>query len=131
MGRIRTETKINGRQCWTLFDSGSRNTYIVSEAAQGLELKDLPSPRATALGGKVHAVNQVCLLFAEIEDHGLETLARVVDEIGDDEDGRPIEILFGALSMQEWGIRLDLQNEKLDWTRYTTDFVEFWLDRRH
>ena len=55
----------------------------------------------------------------------MKTHARVVDEIGNDEDGRPIDILFGALSMQEWGIRLDLQNENLDWTRYTTDFVEF------
>ena len=29
------------------------------------------------------------------------------------------------LAMQEWGIRLDLPNEKLDWSRYTNFFVEF------
>jgi Aspartyl protease len=125
MGRIRTETKINGKAYWTLFDSGARNTYMVRQAASGLDLKNLPAPQVTNLGGKAHQVQQVCVLLGEIEDHSVQTLARVIDEIGEDDDGRPIEILFGALSMQEWGIRLDLQAEKLDWSRYTNVFVEF------
>ena len=28
MGRIRQMIKIDGRQCWTLFDAGTRNTYV-------------------------------------------------------------------------------------------------------
>ena len=125
MGRIRTQTRIDGKLCWTLFDSGARNTYIVGEAARGLELKTLPVTQKTNLGGKVHKIDQSCLLFAEIEGHPLQVQARVIDEIGSDEEGRPIEILFGALSMQEWGIRLDLPNEKVDWSHYTTEFVEY------
>ena len=125
MGRIRAEIDVNGRKCWTLFDSGSRNTYIIRDAAQSLDLKDLRAERSVALGGKVHKINQSCLLFAEVEGHSVETHARVVDDIGTDEDGRPFDVIFGALSMQEWGIRLDLQSEKLDLSRYTTDFVEF------
>ncbi len=33
MGRVRENIEINGRQCWTLFDTGARNTYVVPEVA--------------------------------------------------------------------------------------------------
>ncbi len=51
----------------------------------------------------------------------------VVDEIGPDEEGKPIEVLFGALAMQQWGIRLVLDQEKLDMSHYSKDFLEFQL----
>jgi hypothetical protein len=38
----------------------------------------------------------------------------VIEDIGKDEDGKLIEILFGALAMQQWGIRLNPAEEKLD-----------------
>jgi hypothetical protein len=49
----------------------------------------------------------------------------IIDEIGKDEDGKPIEVLFGALAMQQWGIRLVLAEERLDLTHYPKEFVEF------
>ena len=49
----------------------------------------------------------------------------MIDEIGKDEDGRPIDILFGALAMQQWGIRPIPDDEKLDMTHYSKEFVEF------
>ena len=125
MGRVRTEITVNAKKCWTLFDSGARNSYIVRGTAPGLDTKKLPSPRSSALGGKVHKVDEVCLVFAEIDGHRLEFPASVVDDIGTDEDGRAIDVLFGALAMQLWGIKLDLQNEQLDLTHFATDFVEF------
>jgi hypothetical protein len=125
MGRIRSETKTNGRKLWTLFDSGARNTYIRRKAARGLDLKGLSKSRSVDLGGKSHRVKQVCWIEGDIDGHPLDLTANVIDEIGTDEDGRPIDILFGALAMQQWGIRLDLQKEKIDWSRYTRDFVEY------
>jgi hypothetical protein len=125
MGRVRSEIEVNGKRCWTLFDSGARYSYILKTATSGLDTKKLPAPRSSALGGKVHKVGEVCLVFAEIDGRPLEFQASVVDEIGSDEDGRPVEILFGALAMQLWGIKLDLQNERLDLSHFATDFVEF------
>ena len=125
MGRIRTEISVRGKRCWTLFDSGARYSYIKREAAKDLDLKPLESPRTSALGGKVHRVDQICLVFAEVEGRKLEFQASVIDEIGQDEDGRSIDVLFGALAMQLWGIRLDPQNERLDLAHFTHDFVEF------
>jgi hypothetical protein len=49
----------------------------------------------------------------------------VIDNIGNDEDGVPIEILVGALAMQQWGIRLVPEEEKLDLTHYPKEFLEF------
>ena len=33
MGRIRQDIKVKGKKCWTLFDSGARNTYVVPAVA--------------------------------------------------------------------------------------------------
>ncbi|MDI6839623.1 MAG: hypothetical protein QMD71_02010 [bacterium] len=39
-----------------------------------------------------------------MEGFSVWTHARVLKEIGRDEEGKKIEILIGALAMEEWGI---------------------------
>jgi hypothetical protein len=56
------------------------------------------------------------------ESHGS---ANVIDHIGHDDDGKPTEVLFGGLAMQQWGIRLIREQEKIDLSHYPTEFVEF------
>jgi hypothetical protein len=73
----------------------------------------------------VKETTRTALLQAEIEGHLISTHAMVIDEIGTDEDGRHIEILFGALAMQQWGIRPVPDEERLDLTHYPEEFVEF------
>nr|VFK63443.1 MAG: hypothetical protein BECKUNK1418G_GA0071005_103328 [Candidatus Kentron sp. UNK]VFK72360.1 MAG: hypothetical protein BECKUNK1418H_GA0071006_11109 [Candidatus Kentron sp. UNK] len=51
--------------------------------------------------------------------------AMVLDHIGLDEEGKEIEILFGALAMQQWGIGLFPAEEKLDLSHYPREFVEW------
>ena len=125
MGRIRQMININGRECWTLFDTGSRNTYVVSEVASLLTTSKLKKPFRSALAGKNKETTETALLEAEVEGRRISTHAMVIDEIGDDENGIPIEILFGTLVMQQWGIRLIPEQEKLDLTHYPEEFVEF------
>lgn len=67
----------------------------------------------------------MALLEAEVEGRLISTHAMVIDEIGNDEDGTPIEILFGALAMQQWGIRPIPDEEKLDLSHYPEEFLEF------
>jgi len=116
---------VNGRECWTLFDRGARNTYVVPEVASLLTTSKLKKPFRSAIGGKVKETTETALLEAEVEGRRISTHAMVVDEIGNDEEGKPIEILFGALAMQQWGIRLIPEREKLDLTHYPEEFVEF------
>ena len=68
---------------------------------------------------------RTALLEADIEGHRISTHAMVVDDIGTDEEGKSIEILFGALAMQQWGIRPVPDEEKLDMSHYSKEFLEF------
>lgn len=125
MGRVREMIKVDGRDCWTLFDAGARNTYVIPVVAEVLTTSEMPHPIRAALGGGVKETTKTALLQAEVEGHLVSTHAMVVDEIGADEDGRPIEVLFGALAMQQWGIRPVPDEEKLDLSHYPEEFVEF------
>ena len=125
MGRIREHIKVNGKKFWTLFDSGARNTYVIPAVAAHLNTFKLPKAFKSALGGSVKKVTKGAVLIAEVEGCKLFTDAVVIDAIGNDEDDKPIDILFGALAMQHWGIRLVLPEERLDMTHYPKEFVEF------
>lgn len=125
MARIRQTIHVDGRKCWTLFDTGARNTYVIPSVAQVLKTSPTLRPVRTALGGSVKEANTAALLEAEIQGRPISTHALVIDEIGKDEDGVPIEILIGALAMQQWGIRPIPDEERLDLSHYPEEFVEF------
>lgn len=125
MGRIRQMIRVDGREFWTLFDTGARNTYVVQSVAQLLSTSKTSRPFRSAIGGQVKETDTTALLEAEVEGRLISTHAMVIDEIGNDEDGTPIEILFGALAMQQWGIRPIPDEEKLDLSHYPEEFLEF------
>ncbi|HQU45930.1 MAG TPA: hypothetical protein PK867_24160, partial [Pirellulales bacterium] len=85
----------------------------------------LPKTFRSALGGGVKKTYEGAALNADVQGCKISTHAMVLDEIGKDEDGKPIEVLFGALAMQQWGIRPVPDEEKLDMSQYPKEFVEF------
>lgn len=101
METVREMIKMDGREHWTLFDTGLRSTYVVSTVADRLGTIQTPHPIRTALRGSVKEATRTALLQAEVQGHLVSTHAMVVDEIGKDEDGRRIEILFGAPAMRQ------------------------------
>ncbi len=125
MGRIRQMIRVDGRDAWTLFDSGARNTYVVPEVAALLVTAKLPRPTHSRLGGEVKISTVAAVLVGEIEGRAFHTEAMVIDRIGTDEEGNAIDILFGALAMQQWGIRLVPETETLDLSHYPSEFLEF------
>ena len=125
MGRVRANVEVAGRTFWTLFDTGSRNTYVVEEVASLLPTFPLAMREPVALGGRAHWVERDCRLSCLVEGLLVVVRARVLPEIGRDEDGKAIEILFGALAMQEWGLVPIPHEERLDTTHYPKEFVEF------
>jgi hypothetical protein len=116
---------VHGRESWTLFDTGARSTYVVPAVASILTTSDVSHPIRMALGGAVREINTTALLEAEVEGLPIVTHAMVIDHIGKDDDGKAIEVLYGALAMQQWGIRLIPDHEKLDMSHYTSEFVEY------
>jgi Aspartyl protease len=125
VGRIRQTIRVDGHECWTLFDTGARHTYVVPSVARLLKTTPTPQTIRARLGGEIKETNTEANLHAEIEGHKVSTLALVIENIGRDESGKPIEILFGALAMQLWGIRPVPDEERLDLTHYPEEFVEF------
>ena len=125
MGRVRTNIIVDGDNYWTLFDGGARNTYVVQDLASLLLTFDLEKPEPVSLGGGVYKVQKICWLDCIVEGFPVRTHARVLEHIGKDEEGKNIEILIGALAMQEWGIRPLPDEERLDMTHYPKEFVEF------
>ena len=125
MGRVHEYIHVNGHKCWTLFDTGAMNTYVTKEVARILTKSKLKKPFRSALGGSSKVAKESAILDAKIHGHAVSTHAMVIDEIGADEDGKPIEVLFGALAMQQWGIRPIPDQEKLDMSHYPKVFVEF------
>ncbi len=125
MGRVREHIKVNGKKFWTLFDTGARNTYVVPAVAARLVTSKLPKAFRSALGGTIKQAREAAVLNAEVQGCKISTLAMVIDLIGEDEDGKPIDILFGALAMQNWGIRPIPDEDKLDLSHYPKEFVEF------
>jgi hypothetical protein len=79
----------------------------------------------TRLGGETKTSSLAAVLVGEIAGKVFHTEAIVIDRIGVDDTGKPIEILFGALAMQQWGIRLVPETEDLDLSHYPEVFVEF------
>lgn len=98
---------------------------MIPSVAQILKTATMAHAFRTALGGEVRETKTAAILEAEIQSHPISTHALVIDEIGKDEDGKPIEILFGALAMQQWGIRPIPDEERLDLSHYPDEFVEF------
>ncbi len=125
MGRVREHIKVGGKKFWTLFDTGARNTYVVPSVAARLVTSKLPKTFRSQRGGGTKETSEAAILNAEVQGYKISTLAMVIDHIGEDEDGKPIEVLFGALAMQQWGIRPLPDQEKLDMSHYTKVFVEF------
>ena len=125
MGRITESIKVDGQECWTLFDTGARNTYVTTSVAKVLKTSAMAHAFRTALGGGVRETRTSAILEAEIDRHPIATFALVIEEIGKDDNGKPFEILFGALAMRQWGIRPIPDEERLDLTHYPEEFVEF------
>jgi hypothetical protein len=125
LGRVREYIDVKGQKFWTLFDTGPKNTYIVPQVAALLATSQLTKPFETALGGSIKKSKQTALLEGKIEGKPFSTHAMVLSKIGEDDDGKPIDVLFGALAMQQWGIRPVPDEERLDLSHYSQTFVEF------
>ena len=126
MGRVFDETRVNGHNWWTIFDSGASNSYITAAAARSLKPKPIPNPFIARVGGRSQKIEDVCEVMGSVRGKSVVVQAFVIPRLGQDRaSGRQIEFLFGALAMQQWGIELNLKKEKLDLRHYSRDFLEF------
>lgn len=128
MGRIVRDIEIQGRPARALFDTGSQRSYIRADVAP-------PSSRAVpplrvGLGGEFRQLDTRCDLTAKIDGLEFDMTAYVVDELGETEHGR-LDAIVGALTMEEWWIKVDPQAGELDLAGLRgREFTEYLAPRR-
>jgi len=94
-----------------LFDTGSLRSYIRAEFRPLTSRR--VSPIRVGLGGTVRRLDERCDLTARIDGLEFDMIAYVVEELGETEHGR-LDAIVGALTMEEWYIKLDPQRGELD-----------------
>lgn len=129
MSRIVKEIEIGGRTLKALFDSSSLRSYIRAEFRPATIRK--VKPIKVGLGGETRILNERCDLTATIDGLEFDMTAYVVDEIGETEYG-PLDAVVGALTMEEWYIKLDPRTGEIDLSalrkREFTEYKDALLD---
>jgi hypothetical protein len=105
----RREMKLN-----VLFDSGASGSLIRSDVARELSTpKELLIQREfTAADGHKVICKYFCDLIVEIEGKRIGIEAFLVDDL-------PVPLVFGALNMEAYMIKIDLAKRKLDLSEFT------------
>ena len=111
MARIVKEIEVEGKQLKALFDNGSLRSYITAEFRPPVSRK--VSPITVGLGGVVRRLDERCDLTATIDGLEFDMMAYVVKDLGETEYGR-LDAIVGALTMEEWYIKLDPRRGELD-----------------
>jgi hypothetical protein len=90
----------------------------------------IPEPYKVAFGGRIIEVKKLALLWGKIEGYGLDLEAVPVDDLGRI-NGKKIEAVIGALTMEKWEIIPNPKDATLDLTGLRRrEFIEFYSVRR-
>lgn len=85
----------------------------------------MPTPYEVGLGGKRNRITEVCFVAGKLAGNPVDVTALVVEELGVDEEGQAIDLLFGADAMEVWNIKLDPKAGKLDLSRMRREFIYY------
>ncbi|MCR4404251.1 MAG: hypothetical protein NUW06_03000 [Candidatus Acetothermia bacterium] len=113
MARIIKTIEIEGEPAVALFDTGAVYSYVRSSLARRAPRRAMVPPARVGLGGREVEVREICLIEGRIE--GLSFLADAVplEKIGA-ADGKELDALIGARTMEQWEIQLDPRTGALD-----------------
>lgn len=124
MARTFKEMKIEGKEAFVLFDTGSLRSYVINEFASEIKRKIIPFK--VGIGGFSFEIDESCLLNCEIEGLEFDIEAHPIEELGTDERGRRIEAVIGAIGMEKWGLIPDPSTGAIDLTALRKrEFIEF------
>jgi hypothetical protein len=114
VARIVKEIEINGKKLIALFDTGLINTYIRKEIAPS-NRTILKRPIRVGLGGKIREIKERCIIEGEIEGLGFSTDSYITEDLGTI-NGKQLDLIIGARTLEEWEIRLNPKTGELDLT---------------
>ena len=118
MGIVKQDLLVKGekreKKLSVLFDSGASRSLIKSEVAREISTpkKLLIQREFTVADGHKVICDYFCDLIVEIEGKRIGIEAFLVDDL-------PVPLVFGALDMEAYRIKLDLAKRKLDLSEFT------------
>jgi hypothetical protein len=110
MTRPLLEVEIDGKKFNAVLDTGSRRSYIRADLA-----RDFPSapvePFEVRLGGQRLTLKEGKLVSGIVRDsegrgYRFSQILFPVEDLGE-ENGKRIDILFGAITLEDWGTVID------------------------
>jgi hypothetical protein len=113
VARIVKTIDIQGQPAVTLFDSGANYTYVRSALLVQAPRITVSKPVRVLLGGQTIDITENCLFNGKIEGLDFFTSAVPVVELGA-VNGHKLDAIIGALTMEQWEIKLDPKKESLD-----------------
>ncbi len=128
MARIIKEIEIEGKKANALFDTGAVYTYVLGRYVVDSVKKTVREPYRVALGGRMIEIKELCLIGGSIEGLGFDTEAVPIDILGK-VDGYELDAIVGALTMEQWEIKLDPKTQALDLEGLRRrEFTEFLIE---
>jgi hypothetical protein len=110
MSRPFVEVEIEGSRLNAILDTGQWRSYIRSELAEELPVVPV-EPFEVKLGGQTFSVKEGRLVSGLVKDTEGRAyqFGHVLYPIGDlgQEDGKKIDLLFGAVILEDWGAIID------------------------
>jgi hypothetical protein len=123
--RIVKEIEIEGKKARALFDTGLMHTYASRWLLEDVPIRTLSQPYRVALGGRTVEVKEHCSIEGKIEGLGFHTQVIPITEVGK-VDGGTVDVLIGALTMEEWEIIPNPKDGTLDLSGLKRrEFTEF------
>jgi hypothetical protein len=113
MSRIVKQIEIEGKPAVALFDNGALHTYILKNFIKKAPKLSIKKTYKVALGGRKITVKEFRLFQGKIEGLDFASKAIPISKIGK-VNGYELDVIIGALTMEEWEIKLDLKTGKLD-----------------
>jgi predicted aspartyl protease len=113
MGRIVKSIEIEGQPAVALFDTGATYTYVRSPFLTKIPRRAIAKPARTVLGGQTIEIAEQCLINGKIEGLDFFTYAVPVTKLGA-ADSYELDAVIGALTLEQWQIRLDPKTGTLD-----------------
>jgi len=111
--RILKSIEIEGKPAEALFDTGSLHTYVVRKLLANVPIRKLSESYRVALGGKIIEVKESCAIEGKIEGYAFDTKVIPIDYLGKI-NGSELDVLIGALTMEEWEISVNPKNGTVD-----------------
>lgn len=125
MSRIVREIEVGGKKLKALFDSGSLRSYITTVSRPPSYRK--VTPISVGLGGKYRRLDERCDVTARINGLEFDMTAYIVEDLGETEHGH-LDAIVGALTVEEWYIKIDPQKCELDLSGMRKrEFTEYWI----